>query len=284
MTTSTTTPINAVFLQGGEEMHPPATTSTTGSSGSIDLVAERDVDELEGTLLPVATQVHVVVDNTETTPSTFINNNDYAMAAVPVQYFEYDDALAKEEQDELQQQLRQPLLQQQQQESTGDDEIAYAIPYVAAAGHQHHINNPTDKSSSIADDSQVAVKYAQYAGYIRAEQEREAIRQANRKVYAQNYWEAQSVDTANVVAKIRDREGLQIQDDHLQSTLDNCNNNNNNNNNSKDRNETGCNDESSKQPPAATRKQNGYQIQQYDIADDYETSQYDVEQYKSIYD
>jgi hypothetical protein len=286
-----TTPVNATYLQD-KDVHPIAATTTNttttnhnnniNNNGNIELVAEpRAMDELEGALLmPVATQVHVVVDKTQ--PTSTINNNknsnnknnnsdNDAMAAVPVQIFDYDEAVAKEEQDDVQQQLRQPLLQQQQHVG-----IAYAIPYVDAAGHHPHPN-------SIADDSHVAVKYAQYTGTIRAEQEREAIRYANRQVYAQNYWEAQSVEAANDVAKRRDREGLQMVMPDVALLSSSYYQNSTKTMGSTDQPPS---HESSHDNTTTTTTSNskGYQIQEYDIPDDYDTRQYEVQEYKSIYD
>jgi hypothetical protein len=272
-----TTPVATVYLQDGDVLHNDnaATISSTRMNGSMELAPERAMDELEGALLlPVATHVHGVVDNIHTTST--INNDDNIIAAVPVHTFNYDEALAKEEQEETQQQLQQPLLQQQQQQQHNYDEIAYAIPYAAVAGCHHQHNPDSSSSSGIADDSPVAVKYAQYTGCMRAEQEREAILTANRDIYAQNYWEAQSVYTANDVAKRRDREGLQIQDDRLSSSLRQTSN-------GKTNNTIRPSDEPCPVPITKTQ-QGGYDIQHYDIADDYETDQYEVQEYKSIYD
>jgi hypothetical protein len=265
------TAVNTLHLQDGN-VNPTATTSPRNDS--TEFMRERNTDVLDGALLPIATQVQLIDEAAHT--SSTINNYNNSMAAVPIQFFDYDEALTQEEQDEMKQQLRQPLLlqqQEQQQKFLIEDEIAYAIPYVVAAtgGCQQHFHNP----NSIADDSQQAVMNAQYTGWIRVEEEREAVRKANREAYAHNYWEARSVEAANNAAKRRDQEGLQIlQDDHLLCSLQDPI--------SKCRKEESS-DVQCKLPRPTTPKV-GYHIQEYEMTDDYETSQYQVQEYKSIYD
>jgi hypothetical protein len=242
------TPVNAVFVSHGE-VH-----ATAAPNSGIELVGERSTDELEGSLLPVATHVHVVNDNT--TAATTTNN---AMAAVPVQVFEYDEAMAKEQQEEL----RRPLLQQEQSCAEDVTEVVHAVPLAAAP----HLAHP----ESIADDSRLAVNLAQYTAMIRAEEEFQAIRNANRKVYSQNYWQSQSIQAANKVARRRDQEGLQIKDDHLSPAS------------SPLRSSVNCHKSETSEEQQDV-KPKGYHVQEYQIEDDYETSPYEVQEYKSVYD
>ena len=55
----------------------------------------------------------------------------------------------------------------------------------------------------MSDDSRSRVKMAQLSGRIAAEAEREAIDRANRKVFSQEYYAKQAVNSANTIAKQR---------------------------------------------------------------------------------
>ncbi|KAG7336972.1 hypothetical protein IV203_016366 [Nitzschia inconspicua] len=250
------TPVNAVFV------NDRGLQNTVTANSSIEMMTERPMDEVEGSLLPLATEVIAISDTSAT--STWHNN---AIAAVPVQVFDYDEALAKEQYQD-QEEFQRPLLPDRY--STENVDIAFAVP-LTGSQLTHHLPNP----DSIADDSSTAVNYAQYTGKVRSEEEKQAIRDANRKVHAQNYWQDQSIQAANTFAKQRDREGLQVSNDHLSynvSTFPSWKR-------SMNSRETADSKETEEHP-----KKKGYEVQEYKIAEDYDTSTYEVEEYKSVYD
>lgn len=145
----------------------------------------RDMEELEGALLPVAIPVVNQNNPNEVAVST-------ATAVIPSAeaVFDYDLALRNE---------------QQQQEGE-----AVAVP-----DNANQLNY-----AGVSDDSKSAVGMAQLNGRIRSEEEIESIKKANRKVFSQNYHEQNSVKSANAWAKQRDREGLQIQNDRIEEQMD----------------------------------------------------------------
>ena len=130
----------------------------------------RDTDELEGALLlPVATRV----DGPTHQADDAINPNiAVAAGATPTTYFDYDTAVLQEDHDR-QQAITIPLTSSQ-------------VP----PGHKERY--------ALCKGQQMAV--------IAAEEEREAIRNANRKVYSKDYHAQQAAKAANSHAKIRDRE------------------------------------------------------------------------------
>jgi hypothetical protein len=120
----------------------------------------REEEELEGALLPVATEVI----------SEFPQS---ATAAVPLTTFDYETAMAVEQ-----------------------EHIAYSIPQ--------------NERAAVADDSRTRVKLAERTGLIHSEEEREAIQLANRKVFSKDYHAREAVQKANEAAKQRDHFGLQM--------------------------------------------------------------------------
>jgi hypothetical protein len=147
-------------------------------------IMARDVDELEGTLLPVATQV--VECNSNNHKSSMM-----AEASIPVtEFFDYDAAIAKEEQE-----------QEQQQEIE-------AIPIPDNGGTTKH--NYAERT---------AISSAERTGIQRSEEELEAIRRNKQRIFPHNYHEQNTIKTANEYALRRDREGLEVKDDHLESAF-----------------------------------------------------------------
>lgn len=197
-------------------------------------VNARDMEELEGALLPVATEV--------------VNQSDpnaYASTATVIPsveaVFDYDTALRNE--------------QQQEEEAVVVPDNANQLNY-----------------AGVSDDSKTTVGRAQQSGRIRSEEEKEAIRKANRKVYAQNYHEQNSIKSANERAKQRDREGLQIQNDRIAEQM------------ALAKAKAKESKEQEQQSQASTGYQpKGYQIKDYDCGS-YEIGTYEVTEYKSVYD
>ena len=190
----------------------------------------RDMEELEGALLPVATEV---VNHND--PNVFASTATVIPSVEAV--FDYDTALRNEE------------------------EEAVVVP-----DNANQLNY-----AGVSDDSKTTVGRAQQSGRIRSEEEKEAIRKANRKVFAQNYHEQNSIKSANARAKQRDREGLQIQNDRIaeQMALSKA---------------KAKESEEQEQSQASNGYQpKGYQIKDYDC-ETYEIGSYEVTEYKSVYD
>ena len=208
------------------------------SSIAATPIMTRDVDELEGTLLPVATQV--VECNSNTNKSSMM-----AEASIPVtEFFDYDIAIAEEEQQE----------QQQQQEIE-------AIPIPDNGGNKYNY-------AGVSDDSRTAISSAERTGKQRSEEELESIRRNKQRIFPHNYHEHNTMKAANEYALHRDREGLEVKDDHLDSgafTLPKK-------------------EEEEKQKQKDQKpKASGYQVRDYDVGS-YNTKSYDVNEYKSVYD
>ena len=200
----------------------------TNANGDV-VIGERSMDEIEGSLLPVARQIQGITQVLDI-------DGQGAMAATPIETFDYDAAIAAEAQAE-----REPL-------------VAHPIP----SSNSH---NP----DSIADDSRTAVKHAERSGRQRAEEELEAIRNANRKVHAHNYFEQQEFRAANEKAQQRNAEGLQLPSPPASATA------------------SLTSSTTSSQKAEPKHHDPGYQVQEYQIGK-YETSSYDVQEYKSVYD
>jgi hypothetical protein len=202
------------------------------------VTATRDMDELEGTLLPVATQV-VECDS---------NNKESMMAEASIpatEFFDYDAAIAKEEQQE-----------QEQQEIE-------AIPIPDNGGMKHNY-------SGVSDDSRTAISSAERNGIQRSEEELEAIRRNKQRIFPHNYHEHNTMKAANEYALHRDREGLQVKDDHIDSDFILP---------KKTEEEEEIQNQKQNQKP----KVSGYQVREYDTGS-YDTKSYDVNEYKSVYD
>lgn len=209
--------------------------------------AMRDMDELEGTLLiPMATQVIECDDRRS------INSNiSMASAAVPVtEVFDYDTAIAQEKQ----QQQRQQREEQEEVEATPIPDNSNQLNY-----------------AGVSDDSKTTVGKAEQTGKIRSEEELDYIRKANRKVNPHNYHEVNSVKTANQIAKQRDRQGLQVRNDHIRTAF------------TENALPESLRREEPKEEQQKKPKKTGYQVKEYDCGL-YETNSYEVKEYKSVYD
>jgi hypothetical protein len=208
-------------------------------SNQVDSVVAtfvRDEEELEGALLPVAT--HIQIDE-EPLPVAF--------AAVSMSQFEYDAALAAEQQEE--------------------EQIAYSIP-----------QNDRD---AIADDSRSRVKLAQRTGLIASEQEREAISRANRKVFAHDFHAQEAVRAANHIARQKDRKGQA----NLNNLAKRKNQIGLEGTPPQQAREEEINVPASEttKPKEQGYKVGGYQVHEYGTTD-YEASDYQTSEYKSVYD
>jgi hypothetical protein len=200
----------------------------------------RDEEELEATLLPVATPLDEGNQHA---------NAAATLTALPVDYFNYDTALAEEVQQEL---------------------VAPALP------------ERYDGTIFDEQDSQ-RVKVAQRSGLIAAQEEKEAIRKADLRGYAQSYHEHNRIQTANKNAKQRDQQGLQMRNDqqeqerlaryHAQKEQETFNL----------QIQQESSNSSSKNPSSGYTVGGGYQTSEYQVGS-YDTSDYQVSQYKSMYD
>ncbi|KAL3903276.1 MAG: hypothetical protein SGILL_010505 [Bacillariaceae sp.] len=234
-----TTPANAIYVNEGDVVY---SSRTTGEAAAA--VGQRPIDEVEGSLLPVATQ---------------LNDDNSGGDDVHVQVFDYDAEVVVEQADQQQEEHRRSAELQLQEERPL---IAHHIP----SGNENNLHNP----DSIADDSRNTVKYAERTGIQHAEEEKDAICKANRKVFAHNYFEEQQFQVANARAKRRDGEGLQVVSPVETPSAT----------------ETRAGE---KKQDSISNTQNdgngsGYRVQEYNIADTYETGRYDVKEYKSVYD
>lgn len=196
----------------------------------------RDVDELEGTLLPVATEVSECSSGNHVVPTT-------------TQVFDYDAAIVHKHQQ----------LQQEEEELE-----AIVIP-----DNANQLNY-----AGVSDDSRTTVSKAERTGRIRSEEELEYIRKNNSKIFSQNYHETNAYKSANARAKQRDKEGLEVKNDHLESRFTKI--------------KLTEKLQSSRDKEENARKsekpiQKGYQVKEYDCGA-YDTSEYEVKEYKSIYD
>lgn len=218
--------------------------ATAVATATSTTTATRDMDELEGTLLPMATQV------IECDRRNMNSNISMASAAIPVtEFFDYDTAIAQEK--------------QQQQEQEQEEIEATPIP-----DNANQLN-----FAGVSDDSKITVGKAEQTGKIRSEEELDYIRKANRKIHPRNYHEENSVKTANEIAKQRDRQGLQVQNDHIRTAFT----------------ETALpeslkrEEQKEEQQKKPKKTGGGYQVKEYDCGL-YETNNYEVKEYKSVYD
>jgi hypothetical protein len=170
----------------------------------------REEEELEGTLLPVATPI--------------IGN------------FEYETAMVEEQ-----------------------EQVAYPIPQIS-------------DNTAVSDDSRPRVRQAQRTGRMAAEEENEAIRKANRKVFAHNYHEKEALRNANDIARERDRDGLRMKEDEFQIRAQ------------EEEKRISEAKSSESKPKAAGYQVGGYAVKDYQFGGDYDTSEYQASEYKSVYD
>ena len=150
------------------------------------------------------------------------------------------------------------MQQQQQQQQQQPDNVAYTIPRHEAA---------------IADDSHSRVKLAERRGQIASEDEIDAIRNENRTAFSTNYFSSHAVEAANRKARIRDAEGLQVVERQEVSPP---------RHNSHDATSEGHENRSSESPN--TTKARGYDVNEYSIRTEYKTSEYDTQEYRSVYE
>ena len=205
----------------------------------------RDEEELEATLLPVATRLE---DNNQRA-----NANAATTTALPLDYFTYDTALAAEE------------VQVQQ------ERIAPTLP------------GRYDGTIVDEQDSQ-RVKVAQRSGLIAAEEEKVAIRKAGLRGYAQGYHEQNRIQTANKNAKQRDQQGLQIKNDQQeQERLTRYHAQKEEEEFDLKIQQESSSSSGIKNPSTGYNVGGGYQTSEYQVGS-YDTSEYQVSQYKSMYD
>jgi len=140
----------------------------------------RDMDELEGVLFPVATAAVGSSSQQNSSMTTPLIPNAEAV-------FDYDTALAREQQQQIQ------------------DNSEVILDNAKQLNH-----------AGVSDDSKSTVGRARRTGIIRSEEELESIRRANRRAFSQNYHEKNSIKNANEFAKERDRQGLQMKSNNNQ--------------------------------------------------------------------
>ena len=283
----------------------------------------RDEDELEGSLLPpsyqqglpVATRIddethHDLGDggshhggghgnntNQMLNGSTGSTTTPIATATVlPVETFNYDDALTSSVQDD--ENVNYGEQQHHQQYIIGHPPLAHHVP----AGIDDQDFEAPRRSRAIADDSSTTVRQSTHIGVIQSEQEKDAIRRANRKVYSQTYHEQASIETANQIAKLRDREGLEVRHDNTVSSeyvQDTTATPKTEGAHQKQQEQQQQQTKTTNVPPShrstaaaaavagatgtSSRGRGGYQIREYEIGS-YETKSYNVKEYKSVYD
>jgi hypothetical protein len=206
----------------------------------------RDDDELEGTLLlPVAEAINGNA-----------NNNTAATAALPISYFSYDT--------EQEEEAAAAAVTEVEQEPA----LAFTFPvYEDGQLHTH---------------ARTIVALAEQTGLIASEEERLAIRKGSTKAFAQGYHAQREVDIANANAKRRNRQGLQVvnADAQLQERLQQQHQP------QQQANEVEYDVSKDKKADATAGgyKMGGYDVHEYKMSDSYNTTDYQVSQYKSVYD
>ena len=143
---------------------------------------ERDIDELEGALLPPNSDVTFQTTQVVTENETGNNNTSIPVAtAVPMNYFQYPTEIPKNEED---------------------------IPFAPS------LKTPDD-SSPEAQEREVSQKsrIGSVLGKIYASEERDSIKKVSVQAQAKSYFEKQRIDQAGEIAKQRDREGMEVRDD-----------------------------------------------------------------------
>jgi hypothetical protein len=167
-----------------------------------------------------------------------------AAAAVPLYTFDYDTAITSELQQEMEQ-------------------VAYSIPTTAS-------------KSAVVDDSRTRVKQAEQIALVSQEEENEAIRRANRNIYAKAYHTERGVEEANQLAHQRDFEGLEVKEDPPSAAK------NLRGQKEKKKQEQDENNRGNMKPKGYSA--GGYEVSEYRFGSDYEVSEYKVSEYKSVYD
>ena len=219
----------------------------------------RDNEELEGTLLPIATEITPSTSSSGGGCGDNRHSNQDGPTARPINRFDYDTALIAEVVNEQQ--------QQQQQQQYEQERIALIIP-----------QRYDDRSlvSDVHDRSRI--KGAQRMGLIASEEEREAIRKADNRGFVQSYYEREQIRLANEYAQQRDREGLQVRLEAWEQE--------------QMARQAATAEVEDDVSTVTTRKDShlsggyqvgGYQVKEYDVSP-YETSDYQTTEYKSVYD
>ena len=229
------------------------------SGTATEVVAPRNREELDGTLLlPVATHVPVMAaDGLNMNITTDAPPILATATVVPSteMMFEYDDAaMAKEDR-----------LQKQDGEGDEDENALLAegivLPENNYGATQHNY-------AGVSDDSRQNVRKANTAAVLKSHEELNAIRQAKQRIVPHQHHDNWTMQHANKNAQRRDREGLQIHNDHIGER------------------------KSAPVPPAApptttrnppSRSNTGYHVHDYDVRA-YDTNFYDVKDYNSVYD
>jgi hypothetical protein len=149
-------------------------------------------------------------------------------------------------------------VERQQQE----ENIAYTIP-------QH-------EKTAIADDSRSSIELAQSKGLLASEEERRYVRNMNRQVFSKDYFsEEAATRAANRKAKVRNTQGLQIIENQVSAG---------NKRVASQDSSTRTNEEAPKKKEGDSYEVGGYEVKEYDFGTGYQTSDYNVNQYKSEYD
>jgi hypothetical protein len=145
--------------------------------------AQRDIDELEGTLLPPSSSgmlrtAQVVTED----DSNNQNDNSIPVAtALPMDYFQYTAENSRNEEN---------------------------VPFAPS------LATPED-SSPEAQERAVSQKsrLGSVMGKIYASEERDSIKRVSAQAQAKPYFEKQRIDIATEIAKRRNREGMEVRDD-----------------------------------------------------------------------
>lgn len=162
--------------------------------------------------------------------------NTATPSVMPIAQFDYDTAIALEE--------------QQRREN-----IAHPIPQ--------------NDRAAVNDDSSYVVKIAERRGIQAAEEEKELIRNTNRDVPSKDYFLNQALQAANEHARLRNFQGLQIDDKTPQTPVTR----HDEKNSSKIQGENLQRDHDK-----------GYEIKDYQVGTDYDTKDYNIHEYKSVYE
>lgn len=149
------------------------TTMKATAPTEVELSQPRDIDELEGSLLPPTA---VPVDDSK----------EFAAAAVPVTAFVYGD-----------------------NEYINDEDMLTAEADLPTAPFLPEYQSVSTRQQR----EQSAIAKGKRRGVIEAELESEAVGKASRETYAKDWHARQLVEAANAEARRRNREGVQVVED-----------------------------------------------------------------------
>lgn len=167
---------------------------------------------------------------------------DEVDAAVPTTTFSYSDAAVTTTTQNVQ----------------IDQELNDDIPSAPLIPRYEDLNSREKKEA-------LALRQAKMMGKIAAESEKEDIRRADKDIGAIQYYATQGVKEANAVARQRNREGVQIQEDKWFGHEE----------------EKPADQKDEDDSPFLNK--GGYKVAAYDTQP-YDTSEYNVTEYKSVYD